>query len=249
MAGVHVAIHPAGQPLRPSSGANARGAVPERGRGPELVTQRSLEGTPDGGRYLVPRGAIITDLAREEAWRRRIVLLAPGANIASIRADGRLRVVLGSDHGGFLLKLAAVEWVREFGHMAFDLGTHDENSVDYPDFAAAVAEAVSEGRADLGISIDAAGIGSAVVANKVPGVRAAMCHNLANAKNAREHNHANVLTLGGKTVSPKDAREIVRVFLATSEGNERHATRVRKIDAIESSYSRRKPKPDGGGAR
>jgi ribose 5-phosphate isomerase B len=241
--GVHVTAHPCDEPLRPSS----RGATSSaHGGGPELVTERCLTDVPDGGRYRLARGAIVTDLAREAAWRRRITLLAPDANAAATRADGRLRVALGADHGGFALKQAVLEWVRELGHLAFDLGTHGESPVDYPDFAREVAEAVAQGRADLGICIDGAGIGSAIAANKVPGVRAAMCCDAAGARNAREHNFANVLTLGGKTAFAKDAREIVRAFLATSEGEERHARRVQKIAGIELKYSRTE---DGSAAR
>jgi ribose 5-phosphate isomerase B len=232
--GVHVTAHPCDEPLRPASSA----APNNPARGPELVTAQCLAEVPDRGHYRLPRGAIVTDLAREEAWRRGIKLLPADANTAATRSDGRLRVAIGADHGGFALKQAVLEWVRELGHVALDLGTRDESPVDYPDFARDVAESVAQGRADLGICIDGAGIGSAIAANKVPGVRAALCCDAAAAKNAREHNFANVLTLGGKTAFAKDAREIVRVFLATSEGEERHARRVNKIERIEARYSR-----------
>jgi ribose 5-phosphate isomerase B len=238
LAGVHVVVHPSGEPLRPSSDEDSSLAPRAVGRSPELVTAQSLKSVPDGGRYVVARGAIVSDFAREEAWKRRIVLVAEGARSSATRGDSRLRVAIGADHGGFVLKEAVIEWVRDLGHLAFDLGTRDENPVDYPDYARAVAEAVSEQRADLGIAIDAAGIGSAIAANKVPNVRAAMCYDVASAKNAREHNHANVLTLGGKAASARQAREIVRAFLTTDVGGERHARRVQKISAIESSYSR-----------
>ena len=109
--------------------------------------------------------------------------------------------------------------------MLLDLGTHDETAVDYPDFARAVAEAVAEGRADLGVCIDGAGIGSAMTANKVPGVRAANCWDVASARNAREHNYANVLTLGGRWLSPLGASEILAAFLSTPRGEERHGRR------------------------
>ena len=233
--GVHVTTHPCDEPSRPA-GTTAASSAPDRS--PALVTEQCLAGVPDGGRYRLPRGAIVTDLARVTAWKRRIALLQPDASAAATRTDGKLRVALGSDHGGFALKQAAIEWVRELGHVAFDLGTHGESPVDYPDFAREVAESVAQGRADLGICVDGAGIGSAIAANKVPGVRAALCCDVAGAKNAREHNFANVLTLGGKTAFAKDAREIVRTFLATSEGEERHARRVQKIAGIEVKYSR-----------
>ncbi len=117
-----------------------------------------------------------------------------------------------------------------------DLGTHGKEAVDYPDFAHAVAEAVACGRADLGIMVDGAGIGSAIAANKVPGIRAAMCYDAATARNAREHNFANVLTLGGRMIDAARMREIVTAFLETPTGAERHAARVRKIMEIEKKY-------------
>lgn len=233
--GVHVTAHPSGKPLRPEP---ERHDSPSQGRGPELVTVECLVDVEDGGRYLLPAGAIVTALAREEAWRRRITLLSNGGLDRSTREDGRLRVALGADHGGFALKKSVIEWMREMGHVALDFGTHDENAVDYPDLACAVAEAVAQGRADFGICIDGAGIGSAMAANKVPGVRAANCWDVAGARNAREHNFANVLTLGGKTMQPRTAYEVVRTFLTTREGEERHARRVQKLSAIEERYVR-----------
>jgi len=238
VAGVHVAMHPCGEPLRPAVELVRTTSAQAAERRPELVTARCLDGTPDGGRYVVARGAIVSDLAREEAWKRRIVL-APGSTSASAeRADARLRVAVASDHGGFLLKEPVIASVRALGHLAFDLGTHDESPVDYPDYARAVAETVAQGRADLGIVIDAAGIGSAIAANKVPGARAATGYDVAAAKNAREHNHANVLALGAKTASARDADAIVRAFLSTAAGGDRHARRVAKIGEIEERYSR-----------
>jgi ribose 5-phosphate isomerase B len=236
--GVHVVIEPLGSPSSPRS-IESHGVGGESSHEETLISARSLASTPDGGRFRLPRGAVVTDLAREEAWRRRIVFLAHDAHPSSARGTAELRVAVGSDHGGFLLKERVVEWLRELGHQPLDLGTHDEKAVDYPDFARAVAESVAERRADLGVVVDAAGIGSAIAANKVPGARAALCHDVAGAKNAREHNHANVLTLGARSDSAKNAREILRVFLGTREGGDRHARRVRKIDAIELTYSRR----------
>ena len=119
-----------------------------------------------------------------------------------------------------------------------DFGTFSNDAVDYPDYAHAVARAVAEGVCDLGIIVDGAGIGSCMTANKVPGVRAAMCYDEATARNSREHNYANVLTLGGRMITDKQMRDIVRVWLATPEGEERHGKRVAKIMAIEKQYLR-----------
>ena len=124
------------------------------------------------------------------------------------------------------------------GHKVQDLGTYSEDPVDYPDFAHAVAKAVSDGAADVGIIIDGAGVGSAMTANKVPGVRAAACYSVAVARNSREHNGANVLTLGSKTISSGEMREIVAAWLNTEITEDRHKKRVAKIDAIQRQYQR-----------
>ena len=143
------------------------------------------------------------------------------------------RIALGADHGGVAMKDAILAALRDKGHMVDDLGTFGPDAVDYPDFAVAVARAVADGRAELGIMIDGAGIGSCMAANKVAGVRAAMCYDVTTAANAREHNDANVLALGSRVVNPGSARAVVRVFLATAHAGGRHARRVAKINAIE----------------
>ena len=146
------------------------------------------------------------------------------------------RIAIGADHGGFDLKSVLVAHLRKGGHQVEDFGTSSREAVDYPDFARAVAESVSQGRADAGIIIDGAGIGSCMAANKVPGVRAAMCYDHATAVNSREHNDANVLTLGGVLVGNNLARQITKTWLETSFGGGRHARRVDKIMDIERRY-------------
>lgn len=228
-AGVFVTVSPGGEPVRPAV-SEAR-AKPQRG--PELITADMLAKIARGGSLRVPPGAIVTDLARDEAWRRGIKF-----EERSTSDSGSVRVAIASDHGGFALKRDVIEWVRALGHQTFDLGTRDENAVDYPDFARAVAESVAKNNADIGIVIDGAGIGSAMAANKVNGVRAANCWNGVTAKNAREHNYANVLTLGAKVITREAAHEVVRAFLATPYGEERHGKRVKKIMDIERENSR-----------
>ncbi|MCA8978882.1 MAG: RpiB/LacA/LacB family sugar-phosphate isomerase [Planctomycetes bacterium] len=147
-------------------------------------------------------------------------------------------VAIGADHGGYERKNEVGRWLVAMGHRVLDLGTHDGNAVDYPDYARAVAEAVAEGRADLGICVDGAGIGSAMAANKVPGVLAATCTCVPMAQNAREHNFANVLCLGSKLQTSELHEKIVRAFLTTPEGALRHEKRVRKILEIERRYTR-----------
>ena len=126
----------------------------------------------------------------------------------------------------------------EFGYTVIDCGTHSADSVDYPDFAYAVAQLVANGRAWRGIMIDGAGIGSCMAANKVPGVRAAMCYDQATAVNSREHNNANVLTLGAGLIGPSLARQIVTTWLNSEFGGGRHGRRVDMIDAIGKRFSR-----------
>ena len=139
-------------------------------------------------------------------------------------------VALGADHGGFPLKEHLKAPLGELGYDVLDLGTAGTEAVDYPDFAVAVARAVVEGRAWRGIMVDGAGIGSSMAANKIAGVRAALCYDLTTAQNAREHNDANVLTLGGTLIGTRLAVDIVRTFLATEFGGGRHAKRVNKIN-------------------
>ncbi len=138
-------------------------------------------------------------------------------------------VVLGADHGGFALKEELLAFVRSMGYSVIDVGTYSSQSCDYPDFAFKVADAVARGEAQCGIMIDSVGIGSAMAANRVAGVLAAKCNNTVEAQSAREHNYANVLTLGAKIIGENMAREIVRVFLTTPGGAERHRRRVKKI--------------------
>jgi len=148
------------------------------------------------------------------------------------------RIAIGADHGGYPLKEKIGFKLREAGYEVVDCGTDSHDPVDYPDFAHAVASEVSSGSCRYGIVIDGAGIGSSMVANKVPGVRAALCHDLSTARNSREHNHANVLTLGAGLIGDTLAWQIVEEWLAVEWGGDRHARRVAKIDAIEQQYSR-----------
>jgi deoxyribose-phosphate aldolase len=136
------------------------------------------------------------------------------------------RIALGADHGGFELKASLAAHLREAGYQVEDVGTSSREAVDYPVFARAVAEAVSRGGADVGIMIDGAGIGSCMVANKVPDVRAALAYDISSARNSREHNNANVLTLGAGLIGAGLARQIVDVWLATECTEQRHLNRV-----------------------
>jgi ribose 5-phosphate isomerase B len=150
----------------------------------------------------------------------------------------REAIAIGGDHGGHLLKDAIGRVLTEAGFAVRDCGTNSPAAVDYPDIAHAVARLVADGQCRWGIIVDGAGIGSCMVANKVPGVRAALCHDLSSARNSREHNHANVLTLGSGFVGESLAIEIVRAWLGTEWGPGRHAARVEKITDVERRYMR-----------
>lgn len=147
------------------------------------------------------------------------------------------KLAIGADHAGFLLKNHLAQKLRADGHAVQDLGTHDALSVDYPDFAAAVGRAVAGGDAELGILVCGSGIGVAIAANKIPGVRAATCNDLYTARLSRAHNDANVLTLGARVVGEGLAEEIVAAFLASPFEAGRHARRVAKIHALEPADS------------
>lgn len=154
-------------------------------------------------------------------------------------AASRETVVIASDHGGFELKEKLFARLREAGYRIRDLGTHSTEAVDYPDFALKVAAAVAKGEATRGIVVDGVGVGSAMAANKVPGIRAATCFDAFSTKNAREHNDAHVLCIGGRVLDEAKAFEMARIFLDTPFGGDRHARRVDKIMAIERMFLER----------
>jgi len=156
------------------------------------------------------------------------------APATAVRAVSPRRVAIGSDHGGYALKEVLKRAVaEELGWEVFDCGTHSTDAVDYPDFAAAVAREVAAGRAARGIVVDSAGIGSTMAANKIAGVRCALCHDDRTVLNGREHNDANVLALGANVVSRGAAVKLARLFLTTEFAGGRHERRVRKIMALE----------------
>jgi ribose 5-phosphate isomerase B len=151
-------------------------------------------------------------------------------------ASGKKVVAIGADHGGFELKGILKTEISSLGFEVTDIGTNSKDAVDYPDFAHAVAQLVSTGKAWRGIMIDGAGIGSCIVANKVPGVRAGMAYDISSANNGREHNDTNVLTLGAGLIGVNLAKQIVKVWLTTEFGGDRHQKRVDKIKSVEKQY-------------
>jgi len=202
-------------------------------RGKRVITEAEVRPLAAGDTVRIDEGALLTPLAADIARER-------GVNFERVRprwAASAKRIALGADHGGFEMKEQVKRLLADLGHEFQDFGTHSTEAVDYPDYAHVVARAVSRGTCDAGIIIDGAGIGSCMVANKVPGVRAAMCYDEATARNSREHNGANVLTLGGKMISDELMRKIVSAWLSSDLTEERHQRRVSKIMAVESQYT------------
>jgi ribose 5-phosphate isomerase B len=199
-----------------------------------VITEDDVRGLEEGARLRVAEGARLTPLAADIVRERRIELVRRVPRRGSRESK---MVAVGADHGGYKMKEELKTLLESLGHRVHDYGTNSEDAVDYPDFAHAVARAVADTHADVGIIIDGAGVGSCMTANKVPGVRAAACYSVAVAKNSREHNDANVLTLGSKAITSAEMREIVTAWLATEISEDRHRKRVDKIKAIERQYA------------
>lgn len=201
-----------------------------------VITQAEILAAPEGSELSIPRGAIVTPAARDLAAARRVRLIPVDPAHWSPAVTPDKLVALGSDHGGFKMKEALKPVFAELSLVVRDVGVFDEKPADYPDIAQQVAELVASGVAARGVIVDGAGIGSAIAANKAPGVRAALCYDKASAKNSREHNNANVLTLGGRLLTESQARDVLYTWLSTPFAGGRHANRVEKIAALERRY-------------
>jgi ribose 5-phosphate isomerase B len=204
----------------------------------DLITETDARNIEPGSTIrLAPRG-IVTPLAADTLRARRVTVIADDG----VRGDPGLvpagdirRVAIAADHSGVALKAALVPWLRGRGLAVADLGVADGTPADYPDTAAAVARAVVRAEADAGIVIDGAGLGSAIAANKVDGIRAAMCVNETLARYARQHNGANVLALGATLLTIEEAKPIVARFLETPMTEPRYIARLAKIARLESA--------------
>lgn len=217
------------------SESNAQTAVTRDESAKGVITEDDVRGLEPGAVLRIGEDARLTPLAADIVKEKKIEIVRRASRRGSKLAK---LIAVGADHGGFKMKEELKVLLSELGHRVQDFGAYSEDAVDYPDFAHAVASAVSNGSSDLGIMIDGAGVGSAMTANKVPGVRAAACYSVEVARNSREHNDANVLTLGSKTINSKQMRDIVTTWLATEITEDRHRKRVAKIDAIQRQYQR-----------
>ena len=191
---------------------------------------------PAAGELRIPTDAIVTPSARETAAARGVHIVELPADQISALAPPDKTIALGADHGGFRLKEILKGVLESLGLEVRDVGVYEEKPADYPDLAFKVAELVAAGTATRGVAIDGAGIGSCMVANKVPGIRAALCYDKASARNSREHNDSNVLTLGARLLTESQAEEVLRTWIATPFAGGRHQARVDKIVAIERRF-------------
>lgn len=218
---------------RTMGGARSDGAKDSLPASRTILNADTVREMPPHSTYILEPGTLVTPLAREVALERRIELSVTSKQVVGEPpvTAGRHTVAIGADHGGYALK-EQIKTMLTAEYQVIDCGTNSAEAVDYPDYAYAVAQLVANGRAWRGIMIDGAGIGSCMAANKVPGVRAAMCYDQATAVNSREHNNANILTLGAGLIGPQLASQIVTTWLNSEFGGGRHARRVEKIDAI-----------------
>jgi ribose 5-phosphate isomerase B len=195
-----------------------------------VITEREI---PEGGELRIAAGAIVTPAARDLAKLRGVKIIEMAKGEEAPPAPPDRTIAIGSDHGGFELKQKLLPFLADSGLAIRDVGVHYAEPADYPDIAKQVAELVASGECARGVIVDGAGIGSAMVANKIPGIRAALCYDRASARNSREHNDANVLTLGGRLLTQSQAEEVLRTWLETPFGGGRHTARIEKIREIE----------------
>ena len=201
-----------------------------------LITEDDLRGLDPGSRVRVSENVKFTPLASDIIREKQITLVRKQSRVEGLKVRS---IAIAADHGGYEMKEQLKSFLEQLGIQVRDFGTNSKDAVDYPDFAHAAARAVANRHVDVAIIVDGAGIGSAMAANKVSGVRAAACYSPELARNSREHNGANVLTLGSGQSNFADVQEIVRAFVTTEISEERHKRRVAKIDAIEREYNRR----------
>ena len=202
----------------------------------QIVTAADV---PASGDLRVSPEAIVTASARETAAARGVRILEVPEDQVSLLAPPERTVAIGADHGGFRLKEALKPVLTELGLEVRDVGVYEEKPADYPDLALKVGELVASGAVSRGIVIDGAGIGSSMAANKIPGIRAALCYDKASARNSREHNDSNVLALGARLLTETQAEEVLRTWVSTRFAGGRHQARVDKIMAIERKFARK----------
>ena len=208
----------------------------------KLITEQDVVKSINSGSKVIiaGKGSIITPLAADLIRKHKLTVIEKEIhNYSSSSSTVKFpfkKIAVGADHTGFKVKNLLIKLLTEKGYQVYDLGTFDEKSCDYPDFAEAVAEKVQQNGADCGIILDATGIPSAITANKIEGIRAATCYNEFSAKSSRSHNDSNLLVLGAKTLGEETIKSIVDVWLNTPFEGGRHQRRLDKIQGIEKKY-------------
>ena len=202
---------------------------------PAVITESDV---PLSGELKIVIGTIVTPSARDLARTRGVALTEVPKDQVISAAPAHQTIAIGADHGGYALKEALKPIFTELNLQLIDIGVHEEKPADYPDIAEKAALIITSGKAARGVLIDGAGIGSSMAANKIPGIRAALCYDKASARNSREHNDSNVLTLGSRLLTQSQAEDVLRVWLATPFAGGRHLARVQKISEIERRYSK-----------
>ena len=205
----------------------------------KLITEDDVRKIVKEGRnvIVIAKDTVVTPLALDMIRSNRMTIVEKEPTTNNFTIDEQIisqkRISIGSDHTGFKMKNILIKYLGERGFQLNDEGTFDEKSCDYPDFAKAVALKVATGNADFGIILDATGIPSSITANKIRGIRAATCYNAFSAKSAREHNDANVLVLGAKSLGEETIKTIIEVWFSTHFVGGRHQRRLDKITSIE----------------
>lgn len=206
-----------------------------------LITEDDVKKIIKSGskEIIVERGSVLTPLAKDRIlhFGLRIVESESGSSLSS--SNSQVKIAVGSDHTGIKIKKIVFDFLKQQGYDIIDVGTFTEDSVDYPDIAFNVANRVAIGEVTYGILIDATGIPSAITANKIPGIRAATCYNEFSAKSSREHNDANVLAVGARSLGEETIKSIADIWLSSKFLGERHQKRLDKVKAIEEKYSKK----------
>lgn len=210
----------------------------------KLISEQTVLNTAKRGEKIIltDNDVIITVAASDRSKQLGITIEKRPDNVKPSQSISKssshnivdVTIAIGSDHGGFQLKETLKPFITNLGYRVIDIGTTSEESCDYPDYAYAVAKMVSAGDATKGIMIDSVGIASAIVANKIVGIRAACCYDEFSARSSREHNDANIITLGGKVIGSELAKSITKLWLETPYAGGRHQSRLDKIFDIES---------------
>lgn len=206
-----------------------------------LVTGKMiLDASKAGKDFELLPGDLITALARDLAKEKHVRLVQGSGQktIPETRSVSVVKIAIASDHGGYDLKKDLIPFLTSLGYQVSDEGPFSTEAVDYPDFAYAVGRRIQDRTSEIGIMIDGAGLGSAMALNKMKGILAAPCHNEFTARNARQHNHANVLTLGSRDIGLETAKSVVKAFLTAVPEPGRHEARVEKIRQIEERFFR-----------